>query len=170
MLPRRVWNDSEASPEGSPALHPQRPGAEVEAAEGAGDRRIAVGNQPRLRAGLRQCDRRIDGPERAQSRESVARSIERDDEDGDNVNQRGDHRSAERDHQDIDHAPLEIHRQLSLTMLGMAPFSMAPAVALTGESAKAKRQSEAILRPDGQPIAGMRAGGNSDVETAIGAA
>ena len=53
MLPRRVWNDSEENPEVvRRRLHAQRAGAQVEAAEGAGDRRIAERNQPRPRTGL----------------------------------------------------------------------------------------------------------------------
>jgi hypothetical protein len=126
MLPRRVWNESEAKPEGSagaltlsgPALRSNR----------------QIGNQPRLGARLGQQDRRIDGAERVQARERVMRSIERDNQDRDQMHQRGDHRGAERGEQDFDQKPLDVHRQLSLSMRGIVVLSIAPAVALTGES------------------------------------
>jgi hypothetical protein len=50
------------------------------------------------------------------------------------MHQRGDHCRAKGDRQEIDQAPPKIHRQLSLTMRGNASFSIAAAVALTGES------------------------------------
>ncbi len=49
------------------------------------------------------------------------------------MHERSDHRGAKRDRQEIDQALSKIHRQLSLTMLGIASFSIASAVALTGE-------------------------------------
>jgi len=50
------------------------------------------------------------------------------------VDERGDHRRAKDDAQDIEDAPAKAHGQLSRTMRGIASFSIAPAVAPSGES------------------------------------